>query len=382
MAFNSNCCLAKVAWRCKKGEFKQCCRKPLPGTNLCGIHSSNLPNGLVVDPVEAAELEEQPAAADEVFDEDMPGEPIEADAANEACETDEADMAGDFSEAGELDDPSEAEGQEPPAKAQKLALAKLPAASSTDVSFNFDNMAQYFNLARAVKPKSCNDQITHYSAFCAQAPKGSLPAHCRALVETDVGQVCLHEDMVMAYLAQLRFQGASVTSRVLPSGHVKQVTNAFKRLQDGVRDCGLDPDDVPNWAVKAPKPIAQLFRDWKTVDMATELPATRKLFVTPQTVEDYCIKVRCRRAPGNSTGRSVEPHCLFSAVHGKCETFLEHASGTRRASQCEARTGMLRWNSMDDFRAKQKMPRTIKHEQWGFAFQSMGCWASAGGKSR
>jgi hypothetical protein len=49
----------------------------------------------------------------------------------------------------------------------------------------------------------------------------------------------------------------------MPAGHNLQIATAFKKLQQGIRNCGLDDADIPKWAVQATTGIAQLLRDWK-----------------------------------------------------------------------------------------------------------------------
>jgi hypothetical protein len=322
MNFNINKCLAKVAWQCAPGTTKQCSRTPKPGHNLCGIHLANQPHGLVADPVEAAMREgegsEPPAIREELPSGAMPAVHAEEEEVESTGANEDFDMYVD--EAAEDDEPAPGEADEdefPPAKVAKTSagtpttvLAKVPGKTAT-AKFDFTHLGQYLQHTRTDGLTKHLDTMKHYSDFCVQIPGNLLPAHCQPFVETASGPISLHEDIVKAYLTQLRFQGESLTSQVMPSGYVGHIAKSFKQLQDGIKDCGLDSADVPGWAEQATKSITQLMRDWKKVDMPNEMPAARRLFITADTIEDYCIRVIIRNMEGTASLQDIEDSLLL-----------------------------------------------------------------------
>jgi hypothetical protein len=329
MTFNCDKCLAKVNWKCPPGEFKQCSRRPLAGSNLCGIHVRNIPHGLVADPLaELADAPQEASIAEVASMDEVVGEVFENEEGewgdsmlgfqNEMAELehhlgDEAlsDIASDDEADSSPSKKAKPSPEEPPTTLAKV-LGTVPMAS-----FDFASINQYFHIAKADVPKQHNEQLKHFSDFCLQIPKDGLPAACRVLVDTDVGPISLSGELVKAYLAQLRFQGRSVSSQVLPSGHVTQIVSALKLLQEGVKECGLDVEDIPPWVAKPSKSMTQLIRDWKVVDMANEKPVVRKLFVTGDTIEGYCIQVIIKHMEQKATAIELCESLLLRIQSGR-----------------------------------------------------------------
>ncbi len=58
---------------------------------------------------------------------------------------------------------------------------------------------------------------------------------------------------------------------------------------------------------------AELFKKWKAADLPKEKPATRKGWVTPQQVEEYCIGFICKAKEG--VNRSGLLECCMACLH-------------------------------------------------------------------
>jgi hypothetical protein len=261
MAYNVDKCIAKVAWKCPVGQFKQCSRKPLEGKNLCGIHIANNPHGTVVDPVEAKEqpslgseageqpgegghAEEQPSLGSEAGE--QPGEgghaeeqpSLGSEAGEQPGEGGDAlveDESGIGEHEHEIADLKQAEPEEQadlvegdggvPKRPRVDALAKLD--TDMPLSFNFDNLGDYLKLAKADVPKANHDQLIHFSAFCRQMPKDSCWInHVASLI------VAVSEAAILGNSNELCRLGRRIGGRSI---RVPQSRNVLAMLVDVLR---------------------------------------------------------------------------------------------------------------------------------------------------
>lgn len=363
--YNIDKCLAKVMWNCPDGGFKQCTRRPQAGNDLCGIHIRQNPHGLInvqagPEP-EATHLaleDGHDAGPDQLDTWKLLGQPGEAesemhgdigsvtdydhdmldydDGLEDEVASEEEESNGEVSDCDDGQEATSAagKGQQPDGAKPLVEQEPRPSAKRTRLNaqgsyqFSLDHVGEHLAVAEAYSKSQVDmGELAKYSDFCTQVLQAPIPEQFKVLVDTSVGPVSLAEGMVQTYLVHMRFGGGPAEGKVLPSGNVSQIVKILKNLQACMRHCGLAPQDVPAWVTSHTKSMTQLIRDFKKADMPTELPTTRRLFVTPEHIESYCISVIIRgKAEMYTSYKEIGEALLLRMQSGRSHRFVNLTS--------------------------------------------------------
>ena len=329
MACHSDKCLAKVSWGCSKGQWKQCTRKPKPGLQVCGIHLRCAPLGLLGD--EENQMVSKGVAEEQAHVEAQQGakavdEPQGSHQWEEEEKEEEKDEE-DEEEGGSAQGDASGEDQEPAIKKPKYSM---------------QHISEYFDTQAKAKDKKSQgpSYLIQYCAFSEQLPFKALPPSAKASIQTPGGQMFVSEQVLKAWLSHIRFGGGPVGEAVYPSGHTKQLAILLKGLKEELKSCGLSWADLPEWVWQESSSLAQLFRDWKKVDMTTEEPASRRLSISPATIESYCHKVAIAIMERKATAVEIEEALLLRLQSARSHRHVNMPGGIKVSDHgCDHRDG-------------------------------------------